>query len=186
MGEESQSGKLELSAKERITKPFAVLVFGLLNWGESSEVYFNVAVGVNDDNKIKKIRKYFYAAFAHRTWQYVPLLITVLTVVLLANNTILPSLNVQAYGLAIDVFGASIVARGLFRGLSGLQRETTTRDRSIGHGGTFGVTPDTDIRTVYLPESLSSTARDTMDGVYGTSFLLLGFITQFIAVTGVV
>ena len=84
--------------------------------------------------------------------------------------------NSQAYGLAVDILGATIVARGLFRGVSGIARDTMKTSTGAQVGG-----------SIYLnTASLSSEARKTVDGFYGTFYLLFGFVLQLLAVSNII
>jgi hypothetical protein len=81
------------------------------------------------------------------------------------------SLTLQRIGLLFDIAGAVFVALGLFRGRRGIAIESEEL------GGRFaGTIP-------LQPESVRATTTSTLDGVFGTSLLVTGFILQFLAVS---
>ena len=78
--------------------------------------------------------------------------------------------NLQIYGLLFDVLGASFLALGIVRGRAGLLRDIREKFGRLGDG------------SVNIHEtSLKANAADTIDGIFGALFLLLGFAVQTLA-----
>lgn len=173
---ENESEEIEIPRGAKITLPLSLLVLWLLNRIESNKSYFNMAIKEGGENR-NKVRKYFHAAFYDRSRWY--LSIGIITVILfsvdeclvvpvlppLVDCGILPfGLPLQSYGLMLDAIGAVIIAMGLFRGIKGLQRDTPSRYA----GGAILRGPVLEMQ----PGPLSSTVRSTVDGFYGTLFLV--------------
>lgn len=175
--EQSELETMGLAIGAKIAKRLSVGVISFLRLFESNKEYFDVGLQQSDGDKNDKIELFFHAAFADRSKWYFPpffLIITVLGLDLCGVITV--TTNSQAYGLAVDILGATIVARGLFRGVSGIARDTIKTSTGAQYGG-----------SIYLDTaSLSSEARKTVDGFYGTFYLLFGFVLQLLAVSNII
>jgi len=171
--EQSDLERMELTLGAKIAKPLSVGVLSSLSRFESEKGYFNVGLQQRDEDK-KEL--FFHAAFFDRSKWYLPPFLLIIALMILDLSGILTvAVNPQAYGLAVDILGATIVARGLFRGVSGIYRDTIKTSTGAQFGG-----------SIYLSTaSLSAEARKTVDGFYGTSYLLVGFFLQLLAVSNI-
>lgn len=169
---ESDAGldDMQLPWPARIFKPFSVVVLWILNWFESGKDYFEeVRIENNEEHEDEKVEMYFHAAFLDRSRWHLLLVSPVGLVYLLDTCSVLAvSPRLQLYGLALDLIGAFILAVGLFRGTDAIKRDTEMAEALWG--------------SQYYTSSMSSIARDTVDGIYGATFLVAGFTIQFIAV----
>ena len=149
-------------------------ILTILDKFDSEEPYFDFEVQTNERDKI---RLFFFAGFINRSKIYIPIYTILLIIVALdIQNLISFAINLQIYGLMLDIVGAIAVALGLFRGVEGIKRDTDTRSIGAIYGG----------RTWKDKKSLSAVVRKTMDGAWGTIFLFSGFSVQIIAVSGLV
>ena len=141
-----------------LTHPVGWLLMRWLNWRADPSEYNP------SDQAQEEAREEFLRIFADRSWRYTVLgsgipLFGVATIDLM----VCWSLNNQAYGLALDLTGAVILGRGLIKGPVPIARESTAR---------FG----------YSPPIVTSLIKDSVDGVFGITFLVTGVLLQFIAV----
>ena len=175
--EEENLTEPTLSTRERALLPLSIAVLKVLRWFEPDSGYFGhiVTDRWSIETRRKIIRFYFYAAISDRFTRYAPILIGILLTLSLDKCGLVGlSLPLQAYGLIFDGVGAVILAVGLFRGPDGILRDTPRQSTGAAFGG----------ETYYNPKPLSATVRNTVDGVFGGGFLVLGFSIQFLAVTG--
>jgi len=110
----------------------------------------------------------FKIEFAKRSWQY-SLLLVLITVTYAVADYCLADFSLQLMGLAVDLFGAVVLGRGLISG------PVTVIEQSMsGFGG-------------YNSDLRDSLLSDTIDGTWGISLLLLGILIQAtsVAVSGV-
>jgi hypothetical protein len=173
MSGESDSDVEDMAMPEfaRLTRPLSSAVLGFLDWKESPSAYHETTVEPGEN---EKTAKYFHTAFYYRTRFYLPLFILITGVAVLdATGAIRFTIEKQAYGLLLDFFGAIFIASGLFRGVEGIQRDTPMRDPSARYEGS---------NPWYSPASLTSSARDTVDALYGATYLITGFLLQLLAV----
>lgn len=172
--EESDVENMELSWRARILQPFSVGVLWILEWVESDKVYFeDIDVEHDEEHEDTKVQMFFHAAFYDRSrWHLIPGLLLAIGFGL--EIWVIPpfDVNLQLYGLAMDMIGAFILAIGLFRGIEAIKRDTQMREAVWG--------------SHYDTDSLSAIARDTVDGLYGAVYLIGGFLLQFIAVSHVI
>ena len=164
------------SARARLLKPISRGVLRMTNHLESESKYFEDGVEANISNNSdvsrgyqdEKIRRFFDEAFADRFQWYVPIALIIVSSLLL-NQFSIVSLDIdpQVYGLVLDILGASILAIGFIRDINGIKRDTQM------HVGFYG--------SVYDPDSLTSVAQDTADGIFGTVSLISGFLLQIVA-----
>lgn len=169
--------EFELSAPQKLTKPISVAVLGILNKLGSKSSYFPKGTNRKEEENIQreKLRKYFHAAFYDRSKFYLPPFVLIIVLAIVDGCFGLFGLHLQAYGLLLDALGAVIIALGLFRGLSEIKRDAPSYSTGAQYGGTM----------YWEPEALSATVRDTVNGIYGTTFLFIGFSIQFIAISGI-
>lgn len=186
---ENESEEIEISSRVKFIRPLSCFVLWILNRVQSNKNYFDVAIKEGEESR-NMVRKYFHAAFYDRSRWYLPILFAILVLLsvdacvvvpilpALFNCEILPfSLPLQSYGLMLDATGAVIIALGLFRGIKGLQTDTPSQ---YAGGATYGGTV-----LEMKPGPISSTVRSTVDGFYGTLFLVLGFLIQIVTISNI-
>lgn len=149
---ESISGKLQY-----FTDPLAGK---LLNLFDLMTEYDEDAASDDAKNKVESV---FKSKFAERVIIYVPLAILSILIVGGIDSIFCGDLPNQTYGLAIDLFGAMILGRGLLRG--GIAIGTVTRTQLN-----------------YNVSLAKAMAKDSVDGVWGIFLILVGIVLQFIAV----
>jgi hypothetical protein len=129
----------------------------------------------------EKIRPFFAAALQDRfKWYCLAILVT--GVVTLA--TVGPGVNsIQVSGLLLDLIGAFVLGVGLLRSDVGIERDSmsTTEAAAASWDSHEGDTLADEYRD---PLSVSSEARDTVDGLAGICFLMVGFALQLVVVVG--
>jgi len=109
-------------------------------------------------------REQFLLTFASRSWQYLILAVIVLCGVAIVDVLVCGTLQNQTYGLALDLTGAVILGRGLIKGPIPIAEES---------GQFWG----------YSPPVIKSLSQDAVDGVFGVTFLVVGILLQFAAIT---
>ena len=89
--------------------------------------------------------------------------------------------SIQVWGLLLDLVGAFILGVGLVRSDVGIERDSILMmEAATGlWAGSDGETYSEKYRD---PLSVSSEARDTVDGLAGVSFLIVGFSMQVFVV----
>jgi len=146
-------------------------LLGLLDKIDTNEPYYDFEV---KPSETEKIRMFFFAGILDRSKYYLPAFIFISGLFIL-DTTHFYNINPQIYGLVLDMIGATVIAFGLFRGTPGIERDTTTHFLGSTYGG----------RVWKDKEELSAVVRNTVDGVWGTFFLLSGFAVQIVAVSGI-
>jgi len=146
-------------------------ILNILDRFDSDEPYYEFSVKPGEK---EKIRLFFFAGFLDRSKWYFPvyslLMAAIIMEILNIHNL---NIHLQIYGLVLDCFGAIIVALGLFRGIEGINRDTSTAFIGGSYGG----------QAAKNTKELSAIVRKTVDGAWGTVFLLSGFLIQIIAVS---
>lgn len=104
-----------------------------------------------------------------RIYKFIPVIIFVFWLIISISGSIMA--NLQTYGLLLDVIGASLVAIGLFRGITGFAVDV---EENVGRLGGDGKRP-------LRPAQLASATTDTVDGFFGVVFLIVGFSLQIIS-----
>ena len=161
----------------RLLKPVSRVILLGMDHMKSARRYFDVEIRgelsetprFSKDLRDEKIRRFFDEAFADRFWRYIPLSVIIIGLFIFDLYSIITfGINLQVYGLILDVIGASVLARGLIRGVVGIKRDT---HKDAGYWGVH-----------YNTSSLTSVAQNTTDGIFGTAFLVSGCILQIIAI----
>jgi len=119
------------------------------------------------------VRICFLRAFYDRFTTWAALAIALIALLYGATLLTQNPINIQSVGLILDITGAVILASGLLRGVEGILRDTPLHTQSAIMGYSSG----------YSGKELSATVRDTIDGLFGVSYLIVGFMLQIIAVT---
>jgi hypothetical protein len=146
-------------------------LLGLLDKIDTNESYYDFEV---KPSETEKIRMFFFAGVLDRSKYYLPVLTFILGLFIL-DTIYFYKINPQIYGLVLDMIGAIVIAFGLFRGTTGIERDTTTHFLGSTYGG----------RQWKDKKELSAVVRNTVDGVWGAFFLLFGFTVQIVAVSGI-
>ena len=150
------------------------LLLTALSVFDSEESYYDFQVKPTESDKI---RLFFFAGLLDRSKRYLP--IYALLLFLFTSdvfNWLTISTNLQIYGLVLDVFGAVFLAVGLLRGARGIERDTSSTSTGAQLSGS----------TWKNNGSLSAVVRNTVDGGWGTLFLISGFVIQIMAVSSIV
>lgn len=85
--------------------------------------------------------------------------------------------NYQIYGLFFDMAGAIFLALGIIRGKSGLARDTQEKGGRLNN--------DELEKEGGIPRpSLKANVADTIDGIFGALFLIIGFSIQIWSLWG--
>lgn len=116
------------------------------------------------DDAQEEAREQFLLTFARRSGRYLVLAMLVLFLVAVGDMMTCGTLQNQSYGLAIDLTGAVILGRGLIKGPIPIAKES---------GQFWG----------YSPPVIKSLTKDAVDGVFGITFLVVGILLQFVAIT---
>lgn len=126
--------------------------------------------GIMDyDEKEPVVRDVFLEQFHyHVKWPSYAILLVLIAFVI---NVRLGSVQLQAYGLVFDMVGGVLLALGIVRGKGGLMRDT--REPGARVGG--------DEVNIHQP-ALKANIADTIDGLFGAIFLVVGFSIQIVAV----
>lgn len=106
--------------------------------------------------------EHFLRKFAERVLIYPVLSLLMLSIVVVTDFVQCGSLSNQMYGLSLDFIGAIILGRGLLMG-------------GVAIGAISGQ------KWAYNPLLIKSLAKDSVDGVWGISLILLGITLQIIA-----
>lgn len=140
-----------------VSDPIAAALLRLFD----SLTEFNEEEAHNDAKQVAN--EHFKQKFAERFLIY-PLLATASLVLVFAiDYSLCWRLSNQSYGLSIDLLGAIILGRGLLMG-----------GVAIGAVGTS--------KLGYNPLLVKSMAKDSVDGVWGVAYILIGLTLQIIAV----
>jgi hypothetical protein len=123
----------------------------------------------NIDASAWQAERIFHNIFPVKSPIYLILSICGVMAVYASYQGIVP-IGFQALGLGFDVVGAIFVALGLFRGRKGIAIDSEEL------AGRFAS------EIPLQNESVKTTTASTLDGVFGTIFLISGFILQLIAV----
>jgi len=156
-----------------LTKPISAAILWFLHRMQGGEPLFEQGTRSTDNEKREIIRLYFHAAFSNRMKLYFPLLVTVLGLAAYDSCRV-GILPLQGYGLILDGLGAIIIAIGLFRGVDGILRDSPRKS----YASKFSVS-----YVYFSPKPLTSTVNNTIDGLFGSSFLFIGFSVQLYAIS---
>lgn len=152
----------------RITDPIATRLLDFLTHIEEAEP----DEILDYEDKTKLIDQEFLELFHyHSKWPFWS--ICMLLVGLVYDISQGP-INPQIYGLALDGMGAVFLALGIVRGRSGLARDTRETAGRFGGGGFGGM----------HQASLKAQIADTIDGIFGGTLLITGFVIQTAALWG--
>ena len=160
----------DMSLLQRALHPLVRAIARVLDLQQRDSYYDFLAREGNPEYSSRKIEYYYSASFAGRVTTYS----IIVAIASISYFGFAPTATLQGYGLLLDAIGATIIARGLFRGLNGIKTDTGVR----GGGGSYG---GGSYR--FGSEEISSTTDDSVDGMLGTAILITGFILQFIYVT---
>lgn len=116
---------------------------------------------------VREARELFLDYFARRTKTYLIASVVLLVVIGAIDYGTCGAVPNQSYGLALDLFGATVLARGLLKGPYGIAAES---------GQYWSQSPP-------LRRALS---EDAADGIWGVALLIAGILLQFLAVAGVI
>lgn len=140
----------------------------LLNFFTNEAVKEDANERLNDPaSAVREVRELFLEYFAGRTKTYLIASIVVLVVIGAIDYGTRGGVPNQSYGLALDLLGATVLARGLLKGPYGIAAES---------GQYWSQSPP-------LRRAL---AEDAADGIWGVTLLITGILVQFLAVAGVV
>lgn len=140
-------------------------MFKLLSSAETEKKYFE-RVGESKDNGAP-VEDFFVEAFKNRSKIHMPILFGFLAILLLDIWTKgLFNADYVTIGLGLDILGAYFVATGLIRGKSGI------KDATKSHAAVLG--------GKMSPESMTAASDETVDALYGVTFLTIGFSIQII------
>lgn len=152
-----------------LSDPVAMQLLSLLTWAEEAEPN-----EINDyEEKKLAVEENFRDQFQyHSKWPVVAIItISFLLGVDLSQGPV----NIQIYGLLFDMTGAMFLALGIIRGKSGLARDTREAVGRLGSDGNDGGIHHA---------SLKANIADTIDGLFGAIFLIMGFMIQIGALWG--
>jgi hypothetical protein len=110
-----------------------------------------------------KAKEIFLEQFAERSWKYLLLVGIIVGSIVILDFSICGKVPNQSYGLAMDFAGAAILGRGLLKGSIPIANESV-------EGYNYNI------------EVIESSAKDSIDGVFGIFFLLMGIGLQIFAV----
>lgn len=161
---------------EKPENPLANAILRLLRFTDRSEPYYKEKIRVGNH---EQVRPFFTAALKDRSPVYIGAFTIVLLVYLIVPKP--ASFRLQFCGILLDLLGAFILGVGLLRSEVGIERDSiSTTEAATGlWGGTGGERHSEEFRD---PLSVSSEARDTVDALWGITFLMLGFGFQALAV----
>lgn len=151
-------------------------VLWVLRGSDLEEPYHDDEIEVGDS---EAVRPFFAAALCERIKWY---LLAILSTMVFTFLTIQEGVNpIQVWGLLLDLVGAFVLGVGLLRSDVGIERDSiSTTEAATGlFAGSDGETHSDEYRD---PLSVSSEARDTVDGLAGVSFLIVGFSLQVLVV----
>jgi hypothetical protein len=140
---------------------FAKWILVLLNRMETNETYEGETPS-----------EVFISGFYQRSRRYVVLCLLIVSLFAIDSMSGRLSVPFQGYGVLIDLVGALALASSVVRGTRGIFRDTRTHGALFAGGGASLVDQG----------SLASEVNDTIDGIWGTTLLLTGFIVQFVAI----
>lgn len=144
-------------------------LLSMLSWIEEAESDDVLSF----DEKEPLIERVFLEQFHyHSKW---PALAIFLISVSFLIDSFLGPVEFQIYGLIFDMTGALFLALGIIRGKCGLARDTRESDARYGDGEKIG--------GIHVA-SLRATVADTIDGLFGAVFLIIGFSIQIVALWG--
>lgn len=133
---------------------------------------------IKDTDSKSGIEPLFRSMFAERLSETIKWVGIVLVLVLAIDYFFL-SIPEQVYGLVLDLSGAVIVARGLFRGAEEI-RASSSGVTITGYSSTL-IDRSTENEGLASPRAIE--VGSTVDGIIGSSLLCIGFLVQIWAVT---
>lgn len=169
-GEADETETIELSKIQYLALLITTHVLDFFRRLEPDEPYYEFEV---KPGETEKVRLFVFGAFQDRAKWFLPLYGGILLGAVLRPEVWGIQIGLQSYGLILDIFGATMLALGLFRGVSGISRDTDTISTGAVLGGS----------SWYDRDSLSAVARNTIDGGFGAFYLISGFVLQIIAIT---
>jgi hypothetical protein len=170
MEKEIEDMRSNMSPLQKALHPLVGAISGVFDLQQRDSYYDFLARESNPEYSTEKIQYYYSASFANRSKTY----FLIILIVSLSYIGFAPTVTLQGYGLMLDAIGATIIARGLFRGPEGIKTDTAVR----GGGGAYGGSPYR-----FGSDEISSTTDDSVDGFFGTIILIMGFVLQFVYVT---
>ncbi|WP_124194175.1 hypothetical protein [Natrarchaeobius chitinivorans] len=131
--------------------------------------------GAEGKSVLGRFQHWFY--FRSRTYAAIVL---VLVVLLYLYDIFLyrSEVPLQLYGLVLDMVGAVVIARGLFRGYGGFLTDTNVSAPEVRNPDKYGIKRPTN-REI---NSLDSEIRASVDALLGGFLLISGFSIQIIAI----
>lgn len=127
--------------------------------------------------EIEGIESAFIGAFHYRLYPYLKIILIILTIATIdyLSNCSISTSNAGLYGTIFTFLGTIIFARGLFRGVRGLQRGAS----SFNHTGNYGILRNIPNRVDW--NELVSLGYSSADAVWATIFVSIGFAFNVIS-----
>jgi len=145
-----------------VTDPVGLLLLDLLDLRFPDRIHGRDLEGWIRENELENVEREFLLFFAERSWRYFS--VVMLSICLIYSIEIYAvNLPDQSYGLYLDLLGAVILGRGLLN-----DRYTIS---NMGKNS-----------QMYPSPILIFKCRDTVDGVWGISLLVIGILLQFASV----
>lgn len=117
--------------------------------------------------------------FYSRSKSYAKILLALIVIIQLYGLCLYPNkIPLQVYGLTLDMVGAVVVARGLFRGYGGFLTEANLYPPEVRNPEKYNIERPTN-REI---NSLDSEVRSSVDALLGGGILMTGFLVQIISI----
>lgn len=160
--------------------PEAVLgnaILRVLKFTDLDEPYYEKKIRVGNH---EEVRPFFTAALQDRLPTFIIAFLAAVLLACLIDPQPLSS-RLQFCGLLLDLLGAFILGVGLLRSEVGIERDSiATTEAATGLWA--GYDRERHSEEFRDPMSVSSEARDTVDALWGITFLLIGFGSQALGV----
>ena len=153
----------------RITRYIGKYFLLLINWLERDLSFY---IGEPDDKTRDEIRREYLNAFHQRFYPYLSMALLIIGLYIANKYLFITSFNLQVYGLLFDFVGALILVRSVIRGFRGISIDTT----ELGGRWSGASSPN------LVPSVLIATTRRTVDGIWASIFIIIGFLLQIISV----
>ena len=121
------------------------------------------------EKRAERIRDQFREKFWIRSLKYLFSLATIVLVVISFQEAIIGEVKIQTIGITTSIFGSIVLGRSLLRGPHSVIRETSAKTPTQDGSNMDPITIE------YV--------SDTIDGISGICYLVLGFILQLGAIT---
>jgi len=167
---------VEIYDLDNYQRPLSMRVsryIGNITWSFLNRIERTVDPHTNREPLENEIKIEFLSAFDNRFYFFISLL--VIPLIILSTLDLCLIINPQVYGLLLDLEGATILALSLIRGLSGITLE------SEGNLVAF----DSYFDTTYSPTDVMTESYKTIDAVWGSTLLIIGFSIQILAISGI-